>query len=167
MDLDARTDLFAIGAVLFEMLSGRPAFNGPSAIEALHAVLHEQPPALVGSLAIVDADRVIQRALAKDPTERYQAAEEMARDLRACLARGDLSGSVTARAATRLMVLPFRMLRPDPAIDFLAFSLPEAITVSLSGLESLIVRSSLAASRYSTDQPDLERSRATPEWMPW
>ena len=79
----------------------------------------------------------------------------MARDLRACLARGDLSGSVIARAATRLMVLPFRMLRPDPAIDFLAFSLPEAITVSLSGLESLIVRSSLAASRYSADQPDL------------
>ena len=155
MDLDARSDLFAMGAVLFEMLSGRPAFNGPSAIEALHAVLHEQPPALVGSLAIVDADRVIQRALAKDPTERYQAAEDMALDLRACLARGDLSGSVTARAATRLMVLPFRMSRPDPAIDFLAFSLPEAITVSLSGLESLIVRSSLAASRYSTDQPDL------------
>ena len=155
LDLDARTDLFAMGAVLFEMLSGRPAFNGPSAIEALHAVLHDQPPALVGSLAVVDADRVIQRALAKDPTERYQAAEDMARDLRACLARGDLSGTVTARAATRLMVLPFRMLRPDPAIDFLAFSLPEAITVSLSGLESLIVRSSLAASRYSADQPDL------------
>ncbi len=155
LDLDARTDLFAVGALLFEMLSGRPAFNGPSAIEALHAVLHEQPPALVGSLAVVDADRVIQRALAKDPAERYQAAEDMAHDLRACLARGDVSGSVTARAATRLMVLPFRMLRPDPAIDFLAFSLPEAITVSLSGLEPLIVRSSLAASRYAGDQPDL------------
>ena len=155
LDVDARTDLFAMGALLFEMLSGRPAFNGPSAIEALHAVLHEHPPALVGSLAVVDADRVIQRALAKDSKERYQSAEDMARDLRACLARGDLSGSVTARAATRLMVLPFRMLRQDPAIEFLAFSLPDAITVSLSGLESLIVRSSLAASRYPADQPDL------------
>jgi eukaryotic-like serine/threonine-protein kinase len=155
LELDARTDLFAVGAVLFEMLSGRPAFNRPSAVEALHAVLHEQPPALVGSLAVVDADRVIQRALTKSPADRYQSAEEMARDLRACLARGDLSGSVTARAATRLIVLPFRLPRPDPAIDFLAFSLPEAITVSLSGLESLIVRSSLAAARYSPDQPDL------------
>jgi serine/threonine protein kinase len=155
LDVDARSDLFAMGAVLFEMLSGRPAFNGPSAIDALHAVLHEQPPALVGSLAVVDADRVIQRALTKAPAERYQTAEEMATDLRACLARGDLASSVTARAATRLMVLPFRMLRPDAAIDFLAFSLPDAITVSLSGLESLIVRSSLAASRYSADQPDL------------
>ena len=155
LEVDARTDLFAIGALLFEMLSGRPAFNGPSAIEALHAVLHDQPPALVGSLAVIDTDRVIQRALMKDPTERYQTAEEMAQALGACLARGDVSGTVTARAATRLMVLPFRLLRPDPAIDFLAFSLPDAITVSLSGLESLIVRSSLAAAGYSADQPDL------------
>ena len=118
-------------------------------------MLHDQPPALVGSLAVVDADRVIQRALAKDPAERYQSAEEMAQALRACLARGDLSGGVTAQAATRLMVLPFRLVRPDATIDFLAFSLPDAITVSLSGLESLIVRSSLTASRYSGDQPDL------------
>ena len=83
LEVDARTDLFAIGALLFEMLSGRPAFNGPSAIEALHAVLHDQPPALVGSLAIVDADRVIQRALMKDPAERYQSAEDMLQALRA------------------------------------------------------------------------------------
>ena len=155
LEVDARTDLFAIGALLFEMLSGRPAFNGPSAIEALHSVLHDQPPALVGSLAVIDADRVIQRALMKNPVERYQSAEDMAQALRVCVARGDLSGAVTARAATRLMVLPFRLPRPDSAIDFLAFSLPDAITVSLSGLESLIVRSSLASAGYSADQPDL------------
>jgi TolB-like protein/tetratricopeptide (TPR) repeat protein len=159
-DVDARTDLFAVGAILFEMLSGRPAFNGPTAIEVLHAVIHEYPPALVGSLAVVDADRVIQRALMKNPHERYQSAEEMATDLRACLARGDLSGGIVARATTRLMVLPFRMARPDPSIDFLAYSLPDAITVALSGLESLVVRSSLAASRFGGGQPDL-RALAT------
>jgi TolB-like protein len=53
------------------------------------------------------------------------------------------------------MVLPFRILRPDPAVDFLAFSLPDAITVSLSGLESLVVRSSLAAASFASDQLDL------------
>src|SRR5947209_958416 len=51
------------------------------------------------------------------------------------------------KAATRMIVLPFRMLRPDPETDFLAFSLPDALTTSLSGLKSLVVRSSLAASR--------------------
>jgi TolB-like protein/tetratricopeptide (TPR) repeat protein len=147
--------VFSSGVLLFEMLTGRAAFNGPSAIETLNAILHEHPPALTGGLAIVDADRVIQRALMKAPSERYQSAGDMARDLKTCLARTDLSNAVSVRVATRLMVLPFRMLRPDPAIDFLAFSLPDAITVSLSGLESLIVRSSLVASRYGGDPPNL------------
>lgn len=57
-------------------------------------------------------------------------------------------------AVPRLIVLPFRMLRPDAETDFLAFSLPEAITTSLSGLESLVVRSSMAASRFA-DVADL------------
>jgi len=55
----------------------------------------------------------------------------------------------------RLIVLPFRMLRPDPETDFLAFSLPDALTTSLSGLKSMVVRSSLSASRFSNGAPDL------------
>src|SRR5215475_16152832 len=54
----------------------------------------------------------------------------------------------------RLIVLPFRMLRPDPDREFLAFSLPEALTTSLSGLKSVVVRSSLAASRFSSGTQD-------------
>jgi eukaryotic-like serine/threonine-protein kinase len=52
------------------------------------------------------------------------------------------------RAIRHLIVLPFRVLRPDPETDFLAFALPDAITCNLAGLRSLIVRSSIAASRY-------------------
>lgn len=52
---------------------------------------------------------------------------------------------------TRLIVLPFRMLRPDPDTEFLAFSLPEALTVSLSGLKPLVVRSSMAAARFGAN----------------
>src|SRR6187401_1093143 len=50
---------------------------------------------------------------------------------------------------TRLIVLPFRMLRPDPDTEFLAFSLADALTASLSGLQSLVVRSSMAAARFA------------------
>lgn len=57
---------------------------------------------------------------------------------------------------TRLIVLPFRVLRPDPETDFLAFSLPDAITSALSGLQSLIVRSSLAAQRLAAETLDLK-----------
>jgi DNA-binding winged helix-turn-helix (wHTH) protein/tetratricopeptide (TPR) repeat protein len=54
---------------------------------------------------------------------------------------------------TRLMVLPFRLLRPDPDTDFLAFSLPDALTASLGGLKSLVVRSSMTAARFADADP--------------
>ena len=54
------------------------------------------------------------------------------------------------------MVLPFRVLRPDPETDFLAFSLPDAITTSLSGIGSLILRSSAVAARFAGEAPDLK-----------
>ena len=65
--------------------------------------------------------------------------------------------AVRPESPTRLIVLPFRMLRPDAETDFLAFSLPDALTNSLSGLESLVVRSSLVASRFGGDAMDPRR----------
>ena len=61
----------------------------------------------------------------------------------------------SATAAIRLAVLPFRQLKSDTDTEFLVFSLPDAIASSLSGLESLAVRSTLAAARYAADVPDL------------
>jgi TolB-like protein len=65
--------------------------------------------------------------------------------------------SIQTRIITRVMVLPFRMLRADPNVDFLALSLPDAIALSLAGLESVVVRSTAAAARYAADTPDLKR----------
>lgn len=66
------------------------------------------------------------------------------------------SAPAASKPATRLIVLPFRMLRPDPQTEFLAFSLPDALTTSLSTLSSLVVRSSLAASKYANSERDLK-----------
>ena len=63
--------------------------------------------------------------------------------------------AMETKAPRSLIVLPFRMLRSDPGADFLAFSLPEALTTSLSGVKSLVVRSSLAASRFEVGAQDL------------
>jgi len=154
-DVDPRTDIFAAGLVLFEMLSGRAAFGGTSAVDVLHAVTHDHPPALMGSPAVVDMDRIIQRAVAKAREDRYQNADDMATDVRAALSRSGGAETVRAHATKRLVVLPFKVLRPDPEVDFLAFSLPDAITASLSGLDSLTVRSSLAAARFGDGVLDL------------
>ena len=74
----------------------------------------------------------------------------MADDLRRVLDSPD-DEPRRARAVTRFVVLPFRLLRPDPEIDFLAYSLADVIATSLSSLESLIVRSSLAAVRFAAE----------------
>jgi TolB-like protein len=138
------------------MLAGRPAFDGPTPVRVLHALMYEQPPALAGSSVVASVDRVIHRALAKHPSNRYGSAEEFAADLR--MAADDTATTTTSRARplSRLIVLPFRLLRADPEIDFLSFSLADAITTSLSGLGSLVVRSSLAAAKFAGETPDLQ-----------
>ena len=155
--VDARGDLFAAGTVLYEMLTGQPPFSGPTVPAVVHAIAYEHPPALGGSPAIAAIDRVIHKAIAKRPQERYASAAAMAEELRAVTPRTDSGTQLqTVRPMTRLVVLPFRVLRPDPDIDFLAFSLSDALTTSLSALDSLVVRSSLTAAAVAADVVDLE-----------
>jgi TolB-like protein len=142
-------DLFAVGCILFEMLTGNRAFSGTSLIDVLHAVLHDRPPALTGSPALAIADRVIRRALEKQPCDRYSSAQKMLEALREVELQEDTGVVPHPRATTRLIVLPFRILRHHETSDFLAVSLPEAITSSLSGIDSVIVRSTLVASRLA------------------
>jgi serine/threonine-protein kinase len=62
--------VYSLGAILFEMLTGRPPFSGATLAEVIHAVVHE-PPLLAGSPAVWALDRVVRRALAKAPSDRY------------------------------------------------------------------------------------------------
>jgi len=155
--VDARSDLFSLGVVFFEMLAGKPPFSGETFGEVAHAVLEGSPPALSGSPAIAAMGRIVHRALSREPQDRYASAEAMAAELRATLQMDGIETNARAQPLRRIIVLPFRMLRPSEDIQFLAYSLPEAITVSLAGLENLVVRSSVAASRYSTEAPDLRK----------
>jgi serine/threonine protein kinase len=159
LPLDIRSDIFAVGSLLYEMLTGQQAFPAKTAVDVLHAILHVTPAALAGSDIVVAADRVLRRALEKRAVDRFETPAMMADALREVLASSDTGATdmtLVARPTTRLIVLPFRMLRPDPDADFLAYSLADAITCSLSGLQSIVVRSSLTASRYASGAPDLQ-----------
>ena len=152
--IDARTDVFAAGAILYEMLTGNAAFDASSVAGIADRILHADPQVLGGSPAIAAADRVIHRALAKSPEIRYPSASAMADDLRTVLTSSH-DEVRRARPVTRFVVLPFRLLGKDPGIDFLPFSLADAIASALSSLESLVVRSTLAAVRFASDAPNL------------
>ena len=155
---DQRSDVFAAGAVLYEMLTGQQPFGAGSRTlaQVFNAILNDEPPALGGAVSIAAIDRVIHRALQKKPAQRYDSASAMADDLRAVLALTDTGQLARAQRLRRLIVLPFRVLRPDTETDFLAFSLADAITSSLSNLDSLVVRSSVTASKFAADAADLE-----------
>jgi Tol biopolymer transport system component len=85
---DHRSDVFALGCVLFELLSGRRAFKRPSAVETLHAILKEDAPELSGMGKLpVALERIVRRCLEKNADERFQSARDVAFALEA------LSGS--------------------------------------------------------------------------
>ena len=90
---DARSDLFALGAVLYEMLSGRRAFKGKTPADTLSAILQKDPPALgSGSGPLLPAtEQIVQRCLAKEPGERFHSAHDLGLALEALLERSSPS----------------------------------------------------------------------------
>src|SRR5207253_4723012 len=78
-DADARTDIFAFGAVLYEMLTGKKAFEGKSQASLIGAIMHGDPP-LISTLQPLTPkalERVVRKCLAKDATERWQSAKDL------------------------------------------------------------------------------------------
>jgi serine/threonine protein kinase/lipopolysaccharide biosynthesis regulator YciM len=101
-DVDGRSDLFALGALLYECVAGRPAFSGSNVIEIGAQVLHfdPPPPSRFNQRVPAELDRLILKALAKRPEERFRNAEEMAAELRRVAARLPVSDTARTRRIT-------------------------------------------------------------------
>ncbi len=96
--VDERTDVWALGVVLYEMLSGRRPFRGGSDQAVIHAILHEDPPPLEEVVPDVapGVAAVVRRTLAKDPDRRYPSAEALLIDLERMLADPTSQGTIDA-----------------------------------------------------------------------
>ncbi len=105
---DPRTDIFAFGAVLYEMLSGQRAFRRDTPAETMTAVMKEDPPELSdpGHPLSPALERIVRRCLEKNPEQRFQSARDLSFALSA-LSGTDASGPVRATAAPRRVPLLF------------------------------------------------------------
>jgi Tol biopolymer transport system component/predicted Ser/Thr protein kinase len=111
-EADARSDIFAFGAVLYEMLTGRKAFEAKSQASLIVAILEHEPPPLAALQPTSPAalDRVVRTCLAKDPDERWQSAADLARELKWMVEGRSQIGEiapVTAAAPRRRLPWPW------------------------------------------------------------
>jgi len=100
---DHRSDIFAFGSILYEMLSGQRAFRGDSAIETMSAMLKEEPAELSQSVTGVppSLERIVRRCLEKNPEERFQSARDVAFALEAVSAVSGETAATLARGGPR------------------------------------------------------------------
>jgi len=125
--VDARSDVFSFGAVLYEMASGRRAFSGSSMLETLNSVVNGEPAPLDCA-----AKAVVQRCLAKDPSQRFQSMAEIRAALEHLTSR-------TGEQQASIAVLPFTNMSRDPDDGFFSDGLAEEILNALTQVPGLRV----------------------------
>ena len=154
------SDLFSLGVILYELLTGRHPFASDSWIETMNRILHEdpEPPSRLAPALGAEFDFVLGKALSKDPACRHAGAADLENDL-ASLERRDRPRPVPARGTRprSLAVLPFKNIGGDPKLAYLSLGLADAVITQLATSPDLIVRATSAVTRYESQPADLRR----------
>jgi TolB-like protein/Tfp pilus assembly protein PilF len=154
--LDERSDLFSLGAVLFEMLEGSPAFPGATPTERIAAILGTEPR-LSGATGIPsEAASVLSRALARDPEKRYPSAAAFLSDLRALA-----SGELVASLPDSLAIVDLRNLSRGADDDWIGSGFAESLASDLARLPgvSLVPRQKVVQARAQAPEAEPQLGR--------
>jgi eukaryotic-like serine/threonine-protein kinase len=145
---DARTDVFSVGVVLYEMVSGKRAFAADSVLDTLNAVVHREPAAFESPAAAT-----IKRCLEKQPSQRFQTMA----DVKAALEQLRMKRNERAQEAPSVAVLPFANMSRDADDEYFSDGLAEEIINALAQMPGLKVIARTSAFAFKGKNEDIRR----------
>lgn len=173
--IDQRSDIFSLGVVIYEMLTGRLPFEGATATEIIDNVIHKEPIAIARFNYDVppELERIVRKCMEKDRGRRYQSAREASTDLRNLRCDGDshaTAGTIgdrktqprrrarSRKAIDSLAILPLINASGDPDTEYLSDGITESIINNLSQLPKLRVMARSTVFRYKGEEVDPQRA---------
>ena len=161
-ELDGRSDVYSLGCVVYEMLSGRTPFTGPTAQAIIAQCFTEPPPPLRGSRGDLPdwLEPVVLKALAKDAADRFATAAQFSQALKAPGASTP-PGITTSSAATTntksIAVLPFVNMSADPENEYFTDGVAEEIINALTKIQALRVASRTSSFAFKGKNQDIRK----------
>ncbi|HMA40948.1 MAG TPA: protein kinase, partial [Gemmatimonadales bacterium] len=164
VELDGRSDVYSLGCVVYEMLTGRTPFTGPTA-QAIIAQLFTEPPPPLRSVRPAEgmpewAEQAVMKALAKDPAARFATAAQFSQALKASGVSTPPAATVTAAggpATKSIAVLPFVNMSADPENEYFTDGIAEEIINALTKVQALRVAARTSAFAFKGKNLDIRK----------